>query len=261
MPELPEVETRRREAEQHLVDHTVREVSCRDDQVLRNTSPGGLGRVLNGARVESAERTGKWLTLRTDGRQDVVMHFGMTGDLHLHTDDEPCENDLVQVVRDDDAVVALHMTRKLGGVWVVRDDAERDEVRGALGPDALGMDADDLREAIGGSRGGLKSALMEQEKVAGLGNLLSDELCWQVQRHPRTPVQGLDDGDFERLADALTRALDVGLDIGHAPTVEGFLLDVREDRGPCPRNGSELDQGTVAGRTSVWCPVCQSPPD
>lgn len=257
MPELPEVETYRRRADDGLVGHAVTGVACGDDLLLRNTSPAGLGRVLADATVDAAERTGKWVTLRTDANQDVVVHFGMTGSFHRHDDGSHCDLDHVRFQLDDGAVFALHMPRKLGGVWVVRDEEERDEVRGRLGVDALEADADDLREALGGSRGGLKSMLMDQEKVAGLGNLLSDELCWQVREHPATPCDELGDDAFERLADELARALDVGLDLGHVPSTDGFLLDVRREGGPCPRDGSRLDEDTIGGRTSRWCPSCQ----
>ena len=259
MPELPEVETYRRRAEEGLVGHRVAHVACDDELLLRNTSPGGLGRVLADATIEDATRTGKWVTLRTDANQDVVVHFGMTGSFHRHDDGDRCEFDHVRLVLDDGAVFSLHMPRKLGGVWVVRDADERDEVRGSLGVDALEADADDLRAALAGSRGGLKSMLMDQEKVAGVGNLLSDELCWQVRHHPATPCDELDDAVFDELADELARALDVGLDLGHVPTTDGFLLDVRGDGGPCPRDGSDLEEDRIGGRTSRWCPQCQAP--
>lgn len=261
MPELPEVETYRRRAETHLVGHTVERVACDDPLLLRNTSPSGLGRILHGAIVDAAERHGKWVFLRTDARQDVVVHFGMTGSFHDHdSETDCCEYDYIRFVLDSGLVFALHMPRKFGGMWAVRDEAEREEVTSALGEDALGLDGSALRTILADSRAGLKSGLMDQSKIAGIGNLLSDELCWQVREHPSVRCDELDDAVFDRLAEALARALDVGLELGHVPTADGFLLDVRGDDGPCPRCSSALDTATVAGRTAKWCPNCQPEP-
>lgn len=93
-----------------------------------------------------------------------------------------------------------------------------------------------------------------------IGNLLSDELCCQIEVHPATPCTDVGDV-WDDLADALARALDVGLDLGHVPTADGFLLDVRDDEdAQCPRCGAPLAQATIAGRTSRWCPREQPDP-
>lgn len=268
MPELPEVETARRVAERRLVGKVVVGIECDDPRLLRSTSPQGLGRAVSGATVVAAERTGKWVRLATDATSDVLVHFGMTGSFHWHAqepdEDEhglpPCEFDHVRWSTAE-GVFALHMPRKLGGCWLVRTDEERREVTGRLGVDALDADADTLRAELADSRAGLKSALMDQDRVAGIGNLLSDELCWQVAIHPSTPCDTLDDAVFDELADELARALDVGLDLGHVPTADGFLLDVRHrDDAACPRCGERLVSATIAGRTSVWCPAEQPDP-
>lgn len=262
MPELPEVETARRYAERRVLDHTVTAVACDEPLLLRNTTPQGLGRALTGSTITSVDRTGKWVRLTTDARSDALLHFGMTGSLRWYRDGAHGDADHVRftVDGDDPGVLALHMPRKLGGVWISRSDAEREEITGVLGVDALDAGADDLRALLGSSRAGLKSALMDQDKVAGIGNLLSDELCWQIEVHPATPCTDVGDV-WDDLADALARALDVGLDLGHVPTADGFLLDVRDDEDPqCPRCGAPLAQATIAGRTSRWCPREQPDP-
>lgn len=168
---------------------------------------------------------------------------------------------VLRLVLDDGTRLALHMQRLLGGAWLVSDPAEAQRITGALGPDALDLAGDDLQERLADSRGGLKSALMDQERLAGLGNELADEVCWQVHRHPATPCSDMDDADWDQLADAIARVLDVGLDMGQVPRAEGFLNDATEDGDPhCPRCGARLSRGTVAGRTTWWCPKEQPEP-
>lgn len=262
MPELPDVEGFRRTADDVAVGRTVTAITATDERVLRNTTPQGMGRALKGARVDAVQRHGKWLWLRTDQRCDLLLHFGMTGGLHPHTADEPaCGHDRLVLALDDDTHLAVHMQRLLGGAWRVRSEAEAREITGALGPDALGLDGDDLQELLGGSRATLKSALMDQERLAGLGNELVDEVCWQVRRHPATGSADLTPSDWDDLAEALARVLDVGVDMGQVPRAEGFLNDAREDDEPhCPRCGTRLRRDTVAGRSTWLCPKEQPAP-
>lgn len=254
MPELPDVEAQRRVAARHALGRTVRSTRCRDRQVLRNTTPQGFGRALADATLTAAERHGKWLCLATDSRSDVLLHFGMTGALHRHdAESDVCDRDLLMIVLDD-GVLAYHVTRKLGGVWLVRGGRERQEVTGTLGVDALDLDVHALREAIAGSRAALKAALMDQERVAGLGNLLVDEVCWQAGLHPGVPASQVPDEAWPRLADAIDRVLAAGMEVGHVPDGDGFLTGARDDEDPrCPRCGAPLARGTIAGRTSRWC--------
>lgn len=262
MPELPDVESFRRTATDVAVGATVSAVTDVDPRVLRTTTPQGLGQALKGARIDAAERHGKWLWLRTDRRSDILLHFGMTGGLHQHAADEPaCEHDRVALALDDNTRLALHMQRLLGGVWLVRSDADARRITGALGPDALDLDSEDLQDLLGDSRAGLKSALMDQERLAGLGNELADEVCWQVRRHPETRCTELTEQDWGDLAESLGRVLDVGVDMGQVPRADGFLNDAREDDDPhCPRCGARLRNDTVAGRATWWCPKEQSTP-
>lgn len=262
MPELPDVEGFRAVAEDLAVGRTVAGVTVDDDRVLRTTTPQGLGQALRDASIDATERHGKWLWLRTDARSDLLLHFGMTGQLHGHdADDEACEHDRLLLTFDDDTRLALHMPRLFGGAWLVRSESEARDITGELGPDALDVDADDLRALLADSRAGLKSALMDQDRLAGLGNELADEVCWQVEIHPATTCSDLDDEAWDELADAIAHVLDVGIDVGQVPHRDGFLNDVRDDDDPhCPRCGTALSRDTIAGRTTWWCPEDQPAP-
>lgn len=260
MPELPDVEAHRRLADRHAVGGTVASVSCSDPQILRDTTPQGLGRALSRATFTAAQRHGKWLWLTTDAASDVLMHFGMTGALHWHPDGDACERDLVRFHLGG-GMLAYAVTRKLGGVWLVGSERERGEVTGPLGIDALDLDERAAREALAGSRAGLKAALMDQARIAGIGNLLADEVCWRVRVHPATRCADLAEGCWAALAEALAQVLDAGIEAGQVPADAGTLTGARDAEDErCPRCGEPLAAGTIAGRTSRWCPREQPAP-
>jgi len=184
------------------------------------------------------------------------MHFGMTGRLdweprrsgrHIH-------DRIVFVCRGGE--LRYRNMRKFGGVWISRRG--REFVTGSLGPDATQVDLDRFRELLGGRRGGLKAALMDQRLIAGLGNLMVDEIAWRARVDPRTPVGRLSGRRVERLWAAMDEVVRESIPTGRVPPVEGWLTGARDRReADCPRCGSRLRRATVAGRTTVWCGRCQ----
>jgi formamidopyrimidine-DNA glycosylase len=102
---------------------------------------------------------------------------------------------------------------------------------------------------------------MDQRRLAGLGNLLSDEILWRARVHPATPVGRLDARRRDRLHDALRTAVAESTRYGRVPHAERWLTRVRDDRAAsCPLCGARLRWSTIVGRTSCWCPRCQRPP-
>lgn len=115
-----------------------------------------------------------------------------------------------------------------------------------------------VERLIAGRRGGAKAALMDQRLLAGVGNLLSDEILWRARIHPRTPIAKLTAARRDRLYDALHAAVAESIPYGCVPHGERWLTRVRDERRPrCPRCGTALTRATVAGRTACWCPRCQ----
>ncbi len=258
MPELPDVEAQRRFWQVHASGRTVSRVSAPARDVLRNTSPQALGRRLKGRCLDTPRRHGKWLFAPTDAEAVVVLHFAMSGRLVATGDGEPLDRHDRVVFAFDDGQVRMRMPRKLGGVWLAGSAGDLPTVTGDLGPDAWGIDADVLRDRLA-PRGGIKAALMDQSKLAGLGNLLADELLWQARIHPRQPARDI--ADWRRMAERLQAILDTSVEVGCVPAKDGWLTAVRDDPGPrCPRCGARVRADTVAGRSTRWCPRCQPSP-
>jgi formamidopyrimidine-DNA glycosylase len=190
----------------------------RIDVLDRSLLRGGRPAAVEGTRFGDPVRHGKWLFLPA-GEVEVLM-------------------------------------RKFGGVWISKRGRER--VTGSLGPDAADVDRERLRELLGGRRGGIKAALMDQRLIAGLGNLMVDEIDWRARIHPRADVRGLSRRRLDRLWEAMDGVVRESLPAGRVPAIEGWLTGVRDARDArCPRCGARLRRATVAGRTTVWCPRCQ----
>jgi len=258
VPELPEVEAYRRFFAAHAAGRTVRAVDVLDPAIVRNATPGDVGRTLAGRRFEEPGRHGKWLVCQAQGPA-LLFHFGMTGDL-LWSGDEPDRHrhDRLVLVFDGGELRYRNM-RRLGGVWLARDEDELKVVLGRLGPDALAVERGEFLELLSRRRGGVKAVLMDQRLVAGIGNLVADEVLWQARIHPRRRVEDLDANDRARLFRTMRRVLGSAVeDFDYLETRKRWLSRVRGRPGArCPRCGTALSRTVAAGRTTYFCPSCQ----
>jgi len=257
MPELPDVEDARRFLAAHTVGQRVERVEASAPEIVRNTTVQGLGRSLVGHRFEQPRRHGKWLLAATDG-PIVVLHLGMTGSLRWSGPaEEPDAHDRVVFVLER-GKLRLHMPRKFGGVWLAAGPESLEEITGPLGTDAAEVTRSELGALLERRRGGLKSALMDQRLLAGVGNLVADEVLWQAGLHPARAARQLDDLEVDGLHAALRRVLEHSVGHGRVPRHDGWLTGVRDLHDPaCPRCGTRLEKATVAGRTTWFCPSCQ----
>lgn len=257
MPELPDVEGFRRELDRKLPGRRVHQVDVRDAGVLRNSTGPAFARNLAKRTFGKPRRHGKWLILPTDGPL-LLVHSGMTGHPYYASNDAPPKGYERLVITLDRGELRYADLRKLRGVWLAADEDDAAAVMGRQGPDALDLDLRGFRAALRGRRGRLKPTLMDQSVIAGLGNLLVDEICWQSGLHPRRPVALLTDDDLKRLHSTMRRVLRTSVRHGRVPGLPRWLTGARDEPDPsCPRCGSRLARGRVAGRTSVWCPRCQ----
>jgi formamidopyrimidine-DNA glycosylase len=257
VPELPDVEGFRRELAEALPGKRILEVQVRDPGVLRNTTPAAFGRRLDGRRFDRPRRHGKWLMLPTDG-PTLLVHSGMTGHPHYAADGAEREPYERLVIALDHGELRYADLRKLRGVWLADNDEDVAHVTGPQGPDALFLGLPAFRGALRGRSGRLKPTLMEQSVIAGLGNLLTDEICWRARIAPHRAIPELGDEDVKGLHTAMARVLRTSVPHGRVPGLRLWLTGVRDEPDPsCPRCGTRLARARVAGRTSLWCPRCQ----
>jgi len=260
VPELPDVEAYRRFFLRHAAGRRVLQVVVPDPTIVRNATPAALDDALRGRRFAEPERHGKWLLAWTDGPA-LLLHFGMTGDL-IWSGDEPerHRHDRVILVLDRGELRYRNM-RKLGGAWLAHDREEELAITGGLGPDALTVTKREFLERLGRRRGGVKALLMDQRFVAGVGNLVADEVLWQARLHPRRRVESLADEERGRLYRTMHSVLkEMVAKFDYVPRKRGWLSHVRGRPGAvCPRCGTPLERITAAGRTTWFCPTDQPP--
>ena len=251
VPEVLEVELTRR-GMLGLAGEQVGTVERTDPLVVAE----GVDAMIRGATVTGFDRRGKQLVLVSDG-PSVGIHLGMTGRVLL--DDISTIGELAYGSRDDHpqwdrwALVfrsgrrlRLHDPRRLARV-VLDPDLAR------LGPDALTLRRADLAGALHRRRAPLKAVLLDQQAIAGLGNMIVDEVLWWAGLDPHRVAGELPDEEVADLHTHLRRRLPVMLRRGGSHT--GTLSPaVRMHLGPCPRDGSQLARSVVGGRTTVWCP-------
>lgn len=256
VPEILEVEYYRRAA-QTCVGREVASIDAPDDWFLkRGTTAEELDGLLVGRRLTATRRRGKLLMVDTDDGSVLGLRFGMTGRLIVDGSatidrleysprrDDPAWDRFAVVFRGG-GTLRLQDPRRLGGVELDPDEAE-------LGVDAWVIDATALAAALGTSSSPLKARLMDQRRIAGLGNLLTDETLWRAGLAPVRAAGGLGDDDVERLASMVVSVLNDLDERGGSHT--GDLHDQRHRAGVCPLDGEPLRRETVGGRTTYWCP-------
>lgn len=256
VPEMIEIELYRRLAER-TVGRRIRAVHAPDAWFLKGTVAAEVAAAVEGERITAADRHGKLLLLRA-GPSTLGLRFGMTGRLVVDGDaaidvleygtrriDPAWDRFTLEV---DDGSLVISDPRRLGGV-------ELDPDVGRLGPDALAITLGQLRVALAGSRTALKARLLDQARVAGLGNLLVDEILWRTGLDPARPAGSLDAAEVARLHRGIRSTVGRLLDAGGSHL--GRLQSARARGGRCPRCDTELRRRTIGGRTTYSCPVHQ----
>lgn len=273
MPELPEVEVFRRFAEQHALNRTIQSVQIFHPKILEKLSASALQSAVQGQRFIQAARHGKLLFLQLDSVPSrwVFMHFGLTGYLSRFqgdaTDIVTAYNEpegkgghiRVQFDFEDGSHLAFHEQRMFGKLGLTDDPAASIAQR-KMGPDALAVDADTFAGLLSKRAGRLKPVLMDQGVIAGIGNVYADEMLFQCKLHPCLPLARLSKRDirclFEQMEDILQKTVAADADRSQLP--KSYLLHARTKKGTCPRDGTSLQIETIGGRTTHFCPTCQT---
>jgi formamidopyrimidine-DNA glycosylase len=259
MPELPEVETFKRKLDSTSLHQRITNVDVRDAYVLKFVSVRELARRLKGRRFENSYRHGKHLFVRAGDELWLRLHFGMTGSLEFLNHDEAAPKAARVIFRfAGNCRLAFDDQRKFGEIELIKDIDEFRQIRG-LGPDALGISISQFKAIFGKHRGAVKAILLNQQLIAGVGNLYADEILFRACMHPAIDAARLSDKDLKRLFRAMRHVLEKAIalktDFNRLP--KSWLLTHRGKRGRCPRCGRVLKSATIGGRTSWFCSHCQ----
>ena len=249
----------RRTLRRHGVGKLIQRVDVRDSGVVRNVTAARLRHSLTGRRFRLPDRKGKWLVAPTDG-PTLLLHFGMTGALDWRPkglNGNPHDRVIFQL---DDGELRYRDLRKLQGIWLADDAESIARILGRQGPDALTIDRRHFDERLRRRRGRLKPVLMNQRVIAGLGNLLTDEILWRARLHPELRTDRLTATELGHLYRAMRMVLRESIPFGRVPARRRWLTAARSagTNASCPRCGTRLLRATIGGRTTYWCPRCQS---
>ena len=260
MPELPEVEIVRRYLEERALGKRIDSVKVIGASILEGVTTRKLIDLLVGKCFTAARRHGKQLFLQVDGGF-LTAHLGMTGDLIVIESESPLPRFARIVVgfQGGERLVFEDM-RKFGAVGFVKSTSSLIMSKG-LGPDMLLVQEKEFLGRVRRHRKAIKTVLLDQRVVAGIGNLYADEALFQSGIHPSTSASDLTDGEVEKLCRnvrrVLKRSIQVRTDFDRLPRT--FLLRSRIEGGRCPRGHSSLKSIKVGGRTTTYCPRCQRP--
>lgn len=259
MPELPEVEAARALIEERALGRVVSGVDDADTYVCRPHAPGDFDAALTGHELTAARRRGKTMWVETDGGEGPTLglHLGMAGRIVI---DEASAGDPVRyspiigrrnprwarftVAFEDGGSLVLFDKRRLGRA-VLEPDLS------GLGPDAMEITAPQFRERVGRGDAPLKARMMDQAVLAGVGNLLADEVLWKAAQPPLRPAGDLAPEELDALRRVMRAATRRAIKRGGVHT--GDVIAHRVKGGTCPRCGAEMVRATVGGRTTWWC--------
>jgi formamidopyrimidine-DNA glycosylase len=270
MPELPEVESARAVIGQAALHRVITDVDDSDSFVCRPHQPGEIRAALLGRQLTTARRRGKrmWCdTSPADGGHDDLpgpvlgIHLGMSGKIVI-SDGHGREIDGGDYWERGRAAGDYRYTRFAlrfdDGGWLLLVDPRRlgrvrlDPPVEALGPDAALITPAQFRAAFARGTAPVKARLLDQDAIAGIGNLLADQILWQAKIHPARPVGELTGPDTTRLLRALRRTIASAISDGGVHTLS--VIPFRRPEAACPRCGTLMAHRTIAGRTTWWCP-------
>jgi formamidopyrimidine-DNA glycosylase len=270
MPELPEVETIRRQLEPEVVGRRIDSLEVLDPRWTQPVPPTDVERAVAGRRIEQLGRRGKWLLMGLDRGVWLVMHLRMTGNLVLSDADE--DRFLrVRIALDDGRRLLFTDARRFGTGLVVPDADLEDYLRPRVGIEPLSeaFTPDAIGELAAGRTAPLKSFLMMQSGIAGIGNIYADEALHRARLHPLSPAGSMRREHWEDLQEGIVETLEAGLSNGGASIddyrdargergtmQDRFLVHTREGE-PCPSCGEPITRIVVSGRSTYYCPSCQ----
>ena len=293
MPELPEVETVRRQLEPEVVGRTITEAEVLDERWTRPELPERVERALTGRAIRSVGRRGKYLVVGLDDGSALVMHLRMTGNLLIREPGADALADLMntdrlggprlyesppdarhlraRLVLDDGSELWFTDPRRFGHAAVLAGPELDGYFASRLGVEPLGdgLTSSALLDLAAGRRAPLKSFLLDQSGVAGIGNIYADEALFRARLHPLSPAGSMRLEHAEELRDGIVDALEAGLALGgssiddyrdarggRGSMQDEFLVHTREGE-PCLRCGEKIKRVVVAGRSTYFCPGCQ----
>lgn len=259
MPELPDVETYRRYINSTSLNKKIDKVNDIHHKMLNHVSKKKLEHALVGEKFVETDRHGKYLFLLTSDDKWIIVHFGMTGFVKYFkdVDDKPSHTRLL-VSFSNGYHLAFDNQRLLGKIGLT-NDKDKYINKKDLGVDALVVSYAMFKDVLIDKRGMIKSALMDQSVISGIGNIYADEILFQSGIHPKTKIKQLKEEDIKVIYTNMQEIFNVAINtqVNTDDFPDTYIIPNRTKEGVCPKGGGQLQTIKVNGRTTYFCPVHQ----
>jgi formamidopyrimidine-DNA glycosylase len=260
MPELPEVEVRLRYLRRSAIGLRIERVNVMVPGLIRTPGSRKFARDLRGRSFVEAVRRGKYLIITLDNGRSLILHFGMGGDVQLYSaikDRPPYTR--IDFVFEGGLRMAFTCPRNICRVMLV-DDPLTVPALGEMGPEPLGREFSLVRfERVleESPRRRIKPLLMDQTRIAGVGNIYADQILFDAAVRPDRIVSSLSEQEIREIHRHTRRVLRRAIPVAYEDIPRDFLVSLSAAGLTCRRCGGEIERATIGGRTAYFCPFCQ----
>ena len=242
-----------------LIDVRSRPYSKWNPQFNKHSLEKELEKHFKNKKITGTTRRGKYLFIDSDQDAVMVMHFGMTGDLqYVNKNEKVPDYTKLELQLSNDEKLAYISKRKLGFVKATTDAAKFIS-ENKIGKDALDLNKKEFIEILKSKRSMLKSALMDQSALSGIGNVYADEILFQCRFHPKRSTSRLADDEWEVLYKKTQEILKTVIRHDAIPSdlPDSYLTPRRKEGEKCPKCKGNVEKIKISGRGGYYCPSCQ----
>ncbi|MEM6643625.1 MAG: DNA-formamidopyrimidine glycosylase family protein [Bacteroidota bacterium] len=258
MPELPEVETFKRYIDQTSLNQKITQIDCADNRLLKKELEE-FEKHLLGESFTETHRIGKYLFLKTTGSKVLIMHFGMTGrPSYYYGEGARPKYAHITYQFANGYFLGFQNRRKFG--WNdLTDNIEPYQNEMGLATDASQITFDAFVAAIRKRKTYIKPVLMDQAVLAGIGNWMADDICYQASIHPKRKIASLSDEDLKCIFDVMKNLIEIAIkeEAVYRNFPKHFFIHIRKEGAICHHTSSKIEKLTVGGRTTFYSPMRQ----
>ncbi|MEF8879070.1 MAG: DNA-formamidopyrimidine glycosylase family protein [Candidatus Thermoplasmatota archaeon] len=259
MPELPDVEVFKKYLDSTSLQKNIEKVEVENPKILEDITVEELKNKIEGKKFKKSRRHGKYLFVEINDNNWLILHFGMTGELKFYKEKSEQPDHARIIFHFDNGYRLAFDCQRLLGIVSLTDSVDDFIEKKQLGVDALDINQKDFLELLNNRRGTIKSALMNQKIVAGVGNIYSDEILFQTDLHPKSKVKNIDEKTLSKIYSSMKEVMKVAIDNNVNPEEfpENYLLLYRDVGNKCPKDDGEIQRVKVSGRSAYYCPKHQ----
>ncbi len=259
MPELPDVETFKRYIDSTSLNKKIVDVKVDTTKILENITKKKFKNFLIDKKFVETYRHGKYLFIKNNNSKWLVLHFGMTGFVKYFKDLEKKPDHTRLLIKFENDYYLSFNNQRLFGKIELTDDKDKYIKDKKLGVDALDLDYSTFKKLIDYRKAMIKSTLTNQNIIAGIGNIYSDEILFHTGIDPKTKTAKIRIKKLKTMFENIKKILKISIEAKANPNnfPKNFIIPHRKKEGKCPKCNEKLKTVKVNGRTTYFCPIHQ----